>query len=297
MAAATAAAGLMCAAAAKAPQGPFAMPKVTNAKVPGGVSMDPYVGAVSVDAGTGAILSADNPDRPGYPASTTKLMTLLLVLEDLQAKRYALDSRAVASKRAARQVASHIPLKEGQSMSVDDLLMALMVKSANDAAIVLAENSAGSVEAFVERMNERAAQLGMSRTRFCTPNGLSPTKADPHGFDVSTAHDLARLACAVVKHPEAFRYTSKAFCTITNGAGEQTTFRTHNPFLYDKSLKVRGLDGLKTGYTDKGGSSIVLTAMRGERRVVTVILGSMDKKTRERRAHEMITDAAASVSL
>ena len=196
MAAATAAAGLMCAAATKAPQDPFAMPKVTNAKVPGGVSMDPYVGAVSVDAGTGAILSADNPDRPGYPASTTKLMTLLLVLEDLQAKRYALDSRAVASKRAARQVASHIPLKEGQSMSVDDLLMALMVKSANDAAIVLAENSAGSVEAFVERMNERAAQLGMSRTRFCTPNGLSPTKADPHGFDVSTAHDLARLSVA-----------------------------------------------------------------------------------------------------
>ena len=104
-----------CQAGTAAQRDGFAMPKVTNAKVPGGVSMSPYVGAVSVDADTGAVLSADHPDRPGYPASTTKLMTLLLVLEDLQAKRYTLDSRAVASKRAERQEASHIPLKGGQS--------------------------------------------------------------------------------------------------------------------------------------------------------------------------------------
>ena len=283
------------AGAATAPA--FALPSETHAIVRGGVSRSPYIGAIAIDAATGAVLFSDGADRPGYPASTTKLMTILLVLEDIESGRYTLKDRAAASRRAASQIPSSIGLKPGQSMTIDDLLFALMVKSANDAAVVLAERSAGTVEAFVARMNARAAKLGMSRTRFASPNGLSPANGDRNAFDVSTAADLAKLAREVVRHPAVFRYTSKAYCTVVNGDGARVTLKSHNFFLSDKSLHVPGLDGLKTGYTDKAGSSIVLTAKRGDRRAIAVVLGSSSRKAREDAAYRIISDVAGAMSM
>ena len=278
-------------------ESPFALPEPTGMIVAGGVSRDPYVGAISMDASTGEIFVSDHADRPGYPASTTKLMTLLLVLEDIESGRCKTNEYAEASQFAAAQIPSSVGLRPGQKMTVDDLLMALMVKSANDAAVVLAEHAEGSVAAFVARMNRRAAQLGMTRTRFESPNGLSPDKVNKRGFDISTAHDLAILACEIVKHPQTFRYTSRATASVTDGSGNPLVLQSHNRFLTNRRLKIPGVDGLKTGYTDKGGSSIVLTAKRGERRVIAVVLGSSSRETRETEAHRLISDAADAVSL
>lgn len=294
----------MCALAAfcagardKAPRREVPAPVPTHAIARGGVSRDPYIGAVAIDAASGAVLFSDSPDRPGYPASTTKMMTFLLVLEDIEAKRYTLRDVATASQRAASQIPSSAGLRAGQSMTVDDLLFALMVKSANDAAVVLAEKSAGSVEAFVERMNERAGRLGMANTRFASPNGLSPASGRPADFDISTAADLAKLARAVLARPEAVRYTSRASCTVTDGAGKPLTLRSHNPFLTNRKYKLDGVDGLKTGYTDKGGSSIALSAARSGRRVVVVILGSSSAKARNEAARRLLVDALGSFSM
>ena len=152
----------------------------------------PYVGAISAVAKSGKILFSDNANAKAYPASCTKLMTALLVLEDVSAGKYALTSKATASVLATFEEPSSVGIKPGQSMTIEDLLTALMVKSANDAAVVLAENSAGSIEAFIARMNARAAQLGMSNTYYDSPNGLPPyggAKRRPkkwrHAFDHS----------------------------------------------------------------------------------------------------------------
>ena len=128
--------------------------------------VSPYVGALSANAETGEVLFSRNADAEAYPASVTKLMTALLVLEDVEAKKYTFETRVTATDEVYKSEPSIVGLKAGQSMTVDDLLMALMVKSANDAAIALGVNSAGSLDAFVARMNERAKELGMSNTRY-----------------------------------------------------------------------------------------------------------------------------------
>ncbi len=283
--------------------------------------MEPYRGAIAVDADTGRILFADNVDRTGYPASCTKIMTFLLVLEDLAAGRYSVSDRAVASAYAAGMEPSSVGLRAGQSMTIDDLLYSLMVKSANDAAIVLAEHSAYRlrgpkappqssiksaelVDAFVSRMNRRARELDMRSTRYASPNGLPPGPGiRGKDFDVSTAHDLSKLARAVVAMPRALQYSAPALKTVVDGKGEKLQLQNHNYFVkgnVDPRRCCEALpecDGLKTGYTQASGSSIVLTAKRRGRRVVVVVLGSSSRANREAAADAIIRDALASVSL
>jgi len=260
----------------------------------------PYRGAIAVDVGTGAVLFAKDADVSGYPASVTKMMTLLLTLEEIDAGRLAPDEKVTASSLAARQAPSSTGTRAGGSMTVDDLCKALMVKSANDAAVMLAERVAGSYEAFVARMNARAAGLGMTATHYETPNGLAPGRdrggAPAKGFDVSTAADLAKLGCAVVK-AGGLRYTSLPRCTVTAGDGKPLELSNHNFFLkgtYDherKAKPIEGCDGLKTGYTASSGSSIVLTGERNRRRVVVVILGSASRGDREAAAGALLEEA------
>jgi len=285
----------------------------------------PYVGAVSVDLKSGDTVFAANPDAEAYPASVTKLMTALLVLEDVKAGRYALASQVVATADVYRSEPSWVGLKVGEKMSVGDLLTALMVESANDAAIALAVNSAGSVEAFVAKMNAKAKALGMNSTVYYNPNGLPPNPAKRYpwkSFNVSTAADQAKLAVEMLrKHPSIIDFTSVKTCDLVKTSegyrvsvtrqtnkGERATqlaegeklvkaMKNHNNVMRTDKLKIvnadgsEAVDGLKTGYIDAGGSSVVLTAKRGNRRVIVVVLGSSTSKERDVAARGLAGDA------
>ena len=276
--------------------------------------MAPYRGAIAVDAVSGRVLFADHIDRKGYPASVTKLMTLLLVLEDIKAGLYSLSDSAVASAFAAAQEPSSVALKAGQSMTIDDLMKSIMVKSANDAAIVLAEHSGrahgapadppdAALKMFVERMNAKALMLGMKSTKYASPNGLPPPRGSGRDFDVSTAEDLAKLGRVIASMPEALAYTSLPVCTVTDGGGKPLKLQNHNHFVPGcrdpdgLCVPIEGCDGLKTGYTAASGSSIILTAERNGRRVVAVVLGSAGRHAREEAAGRILRDALDSISV
>ena len=265
----------------------------------------PYVGAISADAESGRILFSENADRTAYPASVTKLMTALLVLEDVKKGRYSLGDKVTATAEAYQSEPSWIGIKVGQSMSVDDLLMALMVMSANDAAVVLAVKSAGSLSAFVERMNARAAELGMTNTAYYNPSGLPPNahrKYPWKKFNRSTAADQLKLALEIIKHPEIFKYTSTKVATVVDGNGKSVNVLNHNRIMRMDKFKIfnpdgsEAVDGLKTGYINAGGSSIVLTGKRGGKRAIVVVLGSINANTREEHASRILKDALGALS-
>jgi len=224
-----------------------------------------FAGTICVDAATGEVLSQNRPDVAGHPASVTKLMTMLLVLEDIQAGKTTLATRVKVTKAAAGVGGSQVWLAPGEQFPVEELLYAIMLQSANDAAVALAIDRAGTVPAFVERMNRRAVELGMLRTRFVTPNGLT-TGAGPH--DTTTARDLAKLCVELCKRPEALRFTSTqshAFARFL----KPVAMTNHNHLL----PTFPGCDGLKTGWTVAAKASMATTAAEGSRRVIAVVLG------------------------
>ena len=287
--------------ARKAAPKPAAAPAAPNP-----YRMDPYVGALAIDAKTGRVLFTDGADRQARPASVTKLMTAMLVLEDVKAGRYGLDAMVPASPMALKMEPSVIGFFDGKppkpvSWSVDTLLYALMIKSANDAAIALAEHSAGSMEAFVARMNARAKSLGMLGTVYYNPNGLPPDAAQKYpwkSFNVTTCSDQAKLAMEIVsKHPEIFKYTSLKTWKMPNG---QTIINHNNVMRMDKWKIVNpdgteAVDGLKTGYIAAGGSSIVLTGKRNGRRAIVVVLGSASAASRDSSARNLMEDALSAL--
>ncbi len=288
---------LVAAPATKAPAG---LPETAFRKTP-------YVGAIAVDVQTGRVLFERNADQVARPASVTKLMTLLLCLEDMHAMKYDVTTRVTASVRCSQEKPSSVGLKAGQTMTVDDLLMSIMVKSANDAAVLLAENSTarnagreirpGDLQAFVVRMNNKAKELGMANTHYETPNGYPPKPGSKRPFDTSTARDLVKLARAVLRYPEIFRYTKTKLTTVTDGAGNPLKMVNHNNILVkdkQKILNEKGeseVDGLKTGYIDAGGSSIVLTGQRNGKRAVVIVLGSQTSKLRDSAARQLMVEA------
>ena len=289
----------------------------------------PYVGAISVDAATGRVLFESNADAEAYPASVTKLMTLLLVMEDVKAGKYGYDDKVEATADAYRSEPSWVGIKVGEKMSVRDLCAALMVESANDAAIVLGVHSAGSFDSFIARMNARAAELGMKNTRYYNPNGLPPNAGKRYpwkSFNVSTARDQMILARALVTKPEVLKLTSIKTCDLvktadgfrvavtrrtkepnavtepTNGERIIKQMRNHNNVMVKDKLKIfnpdggEAIDGLKTGYIDAGGSSIVLTGQRKGKRAIVVVLGSSSAKERDAQAQRLMNDALGSLA-
>ena len=267
---------------------------------------EPYVGALAIDAKTGRVLFADGADRSARPASVTKLMTALLVLEDIKAGRYGLDTPVGAGPMALRMEPSVIGFfdtktKQPVTWSVDTLLYALMIRSANDAAVALAEHSAGSLEAFVARMNSRAKSLAMNDTIYYNPNGLPPNVGKRYpwkSFNVTTCQDQAKLAREIVlRHPELLKYTSQKTWTMPNG---QTIINHNNVMRMDKFKIVNpdgteAVDGLKTGYIDAGGSSVVLTGKRGKNRAIVVVLGAASAKMRDEQARSLMSDALSAL--
>jgi D-alanyl-D-alanine carboxypeptidase (penicillin-binding protein 5/6) len=257
----------------------------TSTKAPHGIiSKNPYLGAIVMDAASGKVLFEDQPDAKGYPASMLKLMDLLVVLEKVERKEISLQDQVPVSARAAGIGGTQVWLAEKESFALEDMLYALMIQSANDAAVAVAEKVAGSTEGFIELMNKKAKQLGMSNTVFNSVNGLPPSKGQD--LDWTTARDFAILSRELIsKHPEALRYTSTRERTFRPDAGKKTVvMRSHNHLL----ASVQGCDGLKTGYITSAGFSIAVTAQREGQRVIVVVLDSVDSKTRDKKAAELV---------
>lgn len=253
------------------------------------VSRDPYLGAIVIDASTGAVVIEDNPDARGFPASITKLMTFFVVMERVESGQVSLDAPVTVSAEAARTGGSQVYLKQGEVFTVDDLLYALMIQSANDAAVALAYHAAGSREAFVELMNVKARALGMTQTTFHSPHGLPPGKGQLP--DTTTARDLALLSRELIKHGKILRYTSVKERPFRDTAAEPFIMRNHNALL----SAFPGCDGLKTGFFSAGGFSLAATAERNGRRLIAIVLGSEQRVTRDVKARELFERGFAAV--
>ncbi len=248
-----------------------------------GVSRDPYLGAIVVEATSGRVLFEDQPDAKGYPASVLKLMDLLIILERIEQRQLSFQDQVTVSAKAAKTGGSQVWLAEKEVFTVDELLYALMVQSANDAAVALAEKVGGTTDAFVILMNQRAQRLGMANTLFHSVHGLPPSAGQQP--DITTARDLSVLCRELLKHQDTLRYTSTRERPFRPDAGNKTVImRTHNHLM----AQVEGCDGFKTGYFTQAGFSIAATAARNGQRVIAVVLGSTDRKVRDAKAADLL---------
>ncbi len=219
-----------------------------------------------VDAGSGEVLHAVNADVRNYPASLTKLMTLYMLFEALEDGRITPTTPMRVSATAAAQPPSKLGLPPGQTIRVRDAILALVVRSANDIAVVAAEHLGGSERRFAEMMTDRARALGMSRTTFRNASGL------PDQAQLSTARDMATLARVMLQRfPQHYRVFSTRSFTYAG-----VTHRTHNRLL----ASYAGLDGMKTGYIRASGYNLVASAERGGRRLIGVVFGGQSSQAR-----------------
>lgn len=250
----------------------------------GAISREPYVGAIAIDANTGQVLFEDNADRPGYPASMLKLMDLFVILDQVAKGAVRLDDPVQVTKEAFDMGGSQVYLDPRERFTVEELLYALMVQSANDAAMALAIHVAGTRDGFVRLMNEKARELGLSPiTQFFSPHGLPPGSGQRP--DITTPRDFAKLCRALLAaYPETLKYTATVEKEF-RPAPKQFIMRTHNHLLG----KVPGCDGLKTGYFSDAGYSIAATAQRGGARVIAVVMGSVSRQTRDAKATELLS--------
>ncbi|MCS7066684.1 MAG: D-alanyl-D-alanine carboxypeptidase [Fimbriimonadales bacterium] len=220
--------------------------------------------AILVEASTGQVLFGKNPDLPLPPASLTKMMTALLVLE-----RCGLEEQVTASKRAVDAKASTMHLQEGEQVSVRDLLYALLLRSANDAATALAEHAAGSVESFVQLMNEKARELGATRTHFTNPHGLH----DPRHR--STARDLALIARYAMENPQFRAIVRQREAVIARSIKQDETLMVSKA----KFLELYPwAEGIKTGFTRQAGFCFAGAASKEGRRLIAVVLNSPQRE-------------------
>lgn len=276
--------------AASLPVAWAASPKIARKPAPAAaakkntIAQNPCLGAIVVDAATGQALFEDKADAKGYPASVLKLMDLLIILEMVEQGALSMNEPIPVSAKASKAGGSQVWLAEKESFTLDEMLYALMVQSANDAAVALAEKIAGSTEAFVALMNQRARQLGMTSTAFNSVHGLPPSAGQQH--DVTTARDFAVLCRELLKRKDTLRHTSTRERPFRpNGGKTMVMMRTHNHLLG----AVEGCDGLKTGYITAAGYSIAVTAQRRGQRVIAVVLGSADRKVRDAKAAELLS--------
>ena len=219
--------------------------------------------AILVDVSSGQVLAAMNEHERLFPASVTKIMTLLLVMEAIDSGKLNLNDTVTASAVAASKGGSQIWLKEGETMTVDELLRATAIYSANDACEALGEHLAGSEEAFVAMLNDRAAQLGMKNTHFDNCSGLDDA-TDTH---LTTAYDVALMSVELLRHDLIRKYTTVWMDSLRDGATQ----------LVNTNKLIRfyqGATGLKTGTTSKAGCCISASAERGGTHLVAVIMGS-----------------------
>ena len=236
--------------------------------------IDGRYGSIVVDADSLDIIHARQIDAQRYPASLTKLMTLYLTFDALDSGQLTLNQKLPVSRKAQNTPPSKIGVKMGQTITVDNAIQALAVKSANDVAVVLAEAIGGSEAQFAEMMTASAASLGMVKTQFTNPHGL------PSPLQVTTARDMAKLAMAHLNNhrryyhyfgQKSFRYKGK-------------TYKNTNGLLHS----LEGVDGFKTGYTRASGYNLVISAQRDDRRIIAVVLGGASNKARNTHMQDLI---------
>ena len=227
-----------------------------------------------MDANSGRVLHAHNENVERHPASLTKVMTLYLLFEQLEAGRFKLDSEIPISAHAAAQAPSKLGLRPGSSIEVEDAIKSIVTKSANDIAVAIGEAVGGSEDRFAEMMTRRAHALGMSRTNYANASGL------PNSEQVTTARDQAVLAKAIQERfPKYYRYFSTR---VFNFAGR--SIRNHNHLLG----RVEGVDGIKTGYTVKAGFNLMTSARRDGHHIVGVVLGGHTARARDARMASLV---------
>lgn len=233
--------------------------------------------AVLMEASTGTVLYEQNADVVCPPASITKIMTLLLVMEAIEAGKLRMDDLVTASAHAASMGGSQIYLKEGESMRVEDLIKSVVISSANDAALALAEHLCGTEEAFVALMNEKASELGMVNTHFENTNGLDDTVTN----HVTTARDVAIMSRALIGYRTILQYSSIWMDTIRDGAFGLTNTNRLIRFY-------PGATGLKTGSTAKAKFCVSATAERNGMSLICVIMGAPTRDIRNEEAKKLL---------
>jgi D-alanyl-D-alanine carboxypeptidase len=250
-----------------------ALAKNTHAKP---VPYKPQFASIAVDASTGKILAAEDIDGLRHPASLTKVMTLYVLFQDLQARRIFLNTELLVTARAANMAPSKLGLKAGETISVEDAIKALVTKSANDVASTVAENMAGTEAEFAARMTRTAHSIGMTKTVFKSASGL------PNKDEWTTARDMATLSLRVQRDfPQYYHY----FSTVAFYYKGQV-LRTHNKLL----TNYEGADGIKTGYIAKSGFNLTTSAKRGNKRVVGVVIGATSTASRNQYMAKMLDE-------
>ena len=231
--------------------------------------------ALLVEATTGQVLYEKDPDKPLPPASITKIMTMLLAMEKIAEGKISLSDMVVASERAMSMGGSQIWLETGEEMSLEDLMKAIAIVSANDASVAVAEHIAGSEEAFVDMMNKRARELGMTGTNFVNASGL------PHPDHYSTARDIALMSRALLHYPKVHEWFTTWIDYVRGG---KNILVNTNRLI--KSYE--GVDGLKTGFTEEAGYCLAATAEKGNLRLISVVLKASDSTTRFNEASALL---------
>jgi D-alanyl-D-alanine carboxypeptidase len=230
--------------------------------------------AILMDMTSGRILFSKNPDKPMPPASLTKILSLYLVHEAMKETKVRPQDRVKVSENASHTRGSRMRLSPGEDVSLEELIKGMAIVSGNDASVAVAEYMGGDVESFVEKMNEKARELDMTQSRFQNPHGL------PAKNQFTTARDILKLSRAYLQDfPESIKIHSMRSFTF-----EGSTLRNKNNLLHD----CPDVDGLKTGFVGRGGYHIVATAKRGETRLIAVIMGCRNYRTRTREAIKLL---------
>src|SRR2546423_11767844 len=241
-----------------------------------GPNYHPPYAAIVVDDKSGLVLHEASADEPRHPASLTKIMTLYLLFEQLEAKKLSLDSPLQVSSRASAQAPTKLGLKPNDSVKVEDAIKGIVTRSANDAAVVIAEAIAGSESEFAAQMTRKAHSLGMPNTVYVNASGL------PADAQITTARDQALLGRAIQERfPEYYRYFA-----LPNFQYRGMSISNHNALL----RQMEGVDGIKTGYTEASGYNLVSSIRREGRHLVAVVLGGRSTGARDSRMRQLIDE-------
>ncbi|MGH6946808.1 MAG: D-alanyl-D-alanine carboxypeptidase family protein [Kiloniellales bacterium] len=238
--------------------------------------------SIVVDVASGQVLYERHADTRAYPASLTKMMTLYLMFEALESGRLSLKRELPVSARAAGMPPSKLGLVKGQTITVENVILALVTKSANDAAVVAAEALAGTEIAFAKEMTRKARELGMTQTTFRNASGL------PNRAQRSTARDMAKLGTALIRHfPSYYHYFSTPQFTYRG-----RTYKNHNSLLDD----YPGADGIKTGYIRASGFNLVASVVRDGRRIIAVVFGGKTPRSRDVHMADLLDEGFVKVA-
>ena len=242
---------------------------------------------VLMEASTGEIIYQRNANEKLHPASMTKMMSMLLIMEAIEKGNIKWNDMVTASENASSMGGSQILLETGEKMSVDDLFKGIAIASGNDAVVALAEKVAGTEESFVKMMNDKAKELGLKNTNFKNPHGLDATD------HYSSAYDMAMIGKELVKHEKVLEYSSIYEYYLRDGTDRKTWLVNTNKLVrfYD------GVDGLKTGYTKEAGYCLTATAFKNGMRIIAVVMGEPDSKTRNKEVTELLDYAYAQYDL